>query len=165
MVAPATSRRSSTDRSSKSANCIRTSFMRPDASAARIMPTTMSSKGAPHDCAAAHKDSPASTFSMRWARMADCRLSAACFCMTDNACISGKPASMAVAKSRTNAANSALLSEGPDRALLRLFALDSLSALVRSVTISPRAASNRRASERSLASMVPLLGVPSERAV
>ena len=165
MVAPATSRRSSTERSSKSANCINTSFMRPEASAARIMPTTMSSKGAPQDCAAAHKDSPASTFSTKWARMAACRLSVACFRITERACIRGKPASMAVARSRTNAANSALFNEGPERDFFLFLLFDSLSTLVKSVTISPRAASRRSASERLFASMVPLLGAPSESAV
>ena len=112
MVAPTISRRSSTERSSRSASWCITSLMRPEASDARTMPTIISSKGGPYSSMASCSGRPLSTRSMMKSRITGCAFPAAWRRTVLSALRSGRPASMAVASSRMMFASSVRLSCG-----------------------------------------------------
>ena len=112
MVAPTISRRSSTERSRRSASWCITSLMRPDASDARTMPTIMSSKGGPYSSIASCSGRPLSTRSMMKSRITGWALPTAWRRTVLSALRSGRPASMAVASSRMMFASSVRLSCG-----------------------------------------------------
>ena len=87
--------------------------MRPEASAARIMPTIMSSKGRPYSPHASCNGLPASTRSIRKSKMTSCFRPAACLRTVTKACMRGSPASTAVAISRMRFASSSRGIFGP----------------------------------------------------